>query len=228
MKLSRFLALAACLVGAASALAAITPGQMLANITWFGQANVRIVAGGKVIYVDPGFILKPDKADIVLFTHSHGDHYNTQSLEKLGSPELVLGGFDIPGGQRMAPGESRKVGGITITAVAAYNVVRSYHPKSSQFVGFVVEVEGVSIYFAGDTERIPEMKAIKCDIAFMPLGQRYTMKSVDEAVQATMDVGASIAIPYHWGSGEGRRADADAYAKALEAEGVKVAILDPQ
>ena len=204
---------------------AATPTEIAQKITWYGQSSVRIAAGGKIIWIDPIFIATPEKADIVLITHSHTDHYNYQAIERLGPPPVLIGGFDIPGGVRMFPGETKVFDGITIRTVPAYNLKRDYHTKESKNVGYLITVEGVTIYLPGDTERIPEMKDFKCDIAFMPLGQTYTMRSVDDAIAAVLDVGASIAFPYHWGQNEGKKKDAVKFVEALKSQGVDASLL---
>jgi L-ascorbate metabolism protein UlaG (beta-lactamase superfamily) len=213
------------LLGAAvsGAALALTPQEALQRIAWYGQSSLRIELGGKLIWIDPVGIPLTEKADIILVTHSHGDHYSAADIKKLSGPStLVLAGFDNAGLERIKPGDSRKVDGLLIEAVPAYNIVKAdKHPKASLFCGFILSAEGVRIYDAGDTERIPEMKAIACDIAFLPLGQTYTMGSVDEAVQAALDVKAKIAVPFHYGLYEGTEKDADAFVAALQAKGVQ-------
>ena len=91
-----------------------------------------------------------------------------------------------------------------------------FHPKANNWVGYLLTIDGVKIYHFGDTERIPEMKNIVCDIALLPLGQKYTMNSVQEAADAALDARAKIAIPIHYGLYEGKAADADAFAALLK------------
>jgi L-ascorbate metabolism protein UlaG (beta-lactamase superfamily) len=93
-------------------------------------------------------------------------------------------------------------------------------------VGYIVEIDGVKVYHAGDTERIPEMKNIDCDIALLPLGQTYTMNSVEEAAEAALDTGAEVAIPIHYGMYEGTKEDAEKFKELLDGK-MKVVILEP-
>jgi L-ascorbate metabolism protein UlaG (beta-lactamase superfamily) len=212
------------LLGAALNCGAIAPQEALQRISWYGQSSLRMELGGKVIWIDPVDIPMKEAADIILVTHNHGDHYSAADIKKLSGPStLVLAGFDnAVGMERIRPGETRKVDGLVIEAVSAYNIVKARnHPKASNFCGFVLSAEGVRVYDAGDTERIPEMKGISCDIAFLPLGQTYTMGSVDEAVLAALDVKAKIAVPFHYGLYEGTEGDADAFVAALTAKGVQ-------
>ncbi len=115
----------------------------------------------------------------------------------------------------MNPGDELKLDNIFVDAVRAYNVGKNYHPKKQNHLGFVITIDGIRIYHAGDTNRIPEMKDIICDIALVPLGQTYTMDSVEEAVEVVKDVKAKIAIPFHYGTYEGSKKDADIFKDLL-------------
>lgn len=224
-------ALVAPLSGCAKALAqkASTPEDVAREIAWFGQSSIRITSGGKTIYVDPLFFDKADTADVILITHTHGDHYsfrNVQVLSKKGT--IVVAPVDLGFGNRvMKPGTKTTIDGFEIEAVPAYNAVKTVnHPKAEGNNGYVITVEGVRVYHAGDTELIPEMNGIACDIALLPLGQTYTFGSVDEAVNAALTVKAKIAIPMHYGLYEGTLADAHDFADKLRAAGVTVEILE--
>ncbi len=151
------------------------------------------------------------------------DHFDKTSISKLAASNTVfLAPKDIAGdlGKNsiaVEPGLETNIMGIIIETVPAYNIVKkSFHPKENKWVGYIVTVNGVRIYHAGDTERIPEMKNFKCDIALLPLGQTYTMNSVDEAAGAALDVKAKIAIPMHFGMYEGSVADAAKFGELLK------------
>jgi L-ascorbate metabolism protein UlaG (beta-lactamase superfamily) len=202
---------------------ALEPQEALQRIGWYGQGSLRVELGGKLVWIDPVNVPAQEKADIILVTHDHGDHFSTWDIEKLSGPDtIVLAGFDGKGLTRIKPGDVEKIGELGIEAVPAYNLAKpQFHPKSAGFCGFILSAEGLRIYDAGDTERIPEMKDISCDIAFLPLGQTYTMNSVDEAVQAAIDVKAKIAIPFHYGLYEGTDKDAEAFVATLKEKGVQ-------
>lgn len=210
--------------------------QIARNIIWTGQASVKISGLGANIFVDPFKIKNEDKADIVMITHSHDDHLSFSSLKKictdqttLIAPKEVAGKIKrIPQKQTLTvqPGDTVSVGDVTIQAVAMYNIRKTkYHPKSKKWTGYVMTGNGISIYHAGDTERIPEMKDIKCDIALLPLGQKYTMNSVKDAAESAKDVGAKLAVPIHYGMYEGTKGDAEKF-KTLLAGAVDVFIID--
>jgi L-ascorbate metabolism protein UlaG (beta-lactamase superfamily) len=216
---------------------ALTPDEMLEKIQWLGQATVRIEAGEQIIYIDPVFNIKETHdADVILVTHSHQDHYNVNTIGMLMKEgTVVIAPGDISANIDQAldtatliaePGFTTEVGNITIEAVPAYNVVKTnFHPRANKWVGYVLTIDGVRVYHAGDTERIPEMQDFTADIAMLPLGQTYTMNSVEEAADAARDVKAKIAIPIHYGMYEGSEADAQKFADLLQDE-MTVVLMD--
>jgi L-ascorbate metabolism protein UlaG (beta-lactamase superfamily) len=208
--------------------------DMVNNIHWLGQAAVKVTAGGKVIYFDPYQIKEPDQAHIILISHSHQDHLSKGDISKVTTENTVIIApksceSDLASIKKAKlllsePGFKETVEGITIEAVPAYNVDKTnFHPKKNNWVGYIITVDGVRIYHAGDTERIPEMKTFSCDIAMLPLGQTYTMNSVEDAAEAALDVKAKVAIPIHFAMYEGTKEDADKFKKLLEGK-VKVVI----
>ena len=203
--------------------------NLIDRIHWFGQASVKIEAGSRIIYSDPYMIKKQDKADIVLITHSHFDHLSVDDIKKVAAtgtrfyaPPDCIAKIKAAGYSNITevrPGFSEKFDNISIEAVPAYNVVKkNFHPQENNWVGYVIGIDDKRIYLAGDTERIPEMKNIACDIALLPLGQVYTMNSVEEAAEAAKDVKAATAIPIHYGVYEGTKADAMLFRKLLEGQ----------
>lgn len=200
-----------------------TPEKMLEKIHWFGQSAVKIETGDNIIYIDPLISEKTEDADIILITHSHSDHFDLRSIERVAKKETVfIATKDCEGRIKskfnaqvitLKPGMSKDLNGTLIEAVPAYNVA---HPKTNNWVGYILTIDGVRIYHAGDTKRIPEMKEFTCDIAMLPLGQTYTMKSVEEAAEAAQDVKAKIAIPIHFGIYEGTIEDAHKFAELLK------------
>jgi L-ascorbate metabolism protein UlaG (beta-lactamase superfamily) len=208
--------------------------DVLSKIVWLGQAGVRIM-DKKVIYIDP-FALKGNhpKADIILITHDHPDHLDKKSIELIAKkntmvvfPESIK--VDVNGVilKPVKVNSTNIIEGYKIVAVPAYNIKKTmFHPKNKGYVGYIVEIDGIKIYHTGDTERIPEMKNINADIILLPLGQTYTMNSVEEAVEVVKDVKAKVAIPIHFGLYEGKAIDATNFCKLLEKEKIKCNILE--
>ena len=212
------LAFSSILALAAANAAALGPEELQRIVRWYGQSSLRVEIGGKVVWLDPVKVPVAEKADLILVTHDHGDHYSPDDIKKLSGPDtLVLAGFDGSPFERIRPGDTKLVEELRVEAVPAYNVVKTqFHPRSAGYCGFILSAPGLRLYDAGDTERIPEMKDIACDVAFLPLGQTYTMGSPAEAAQAALDVKAFIAVPIHFGLYEGSEADAKEFARLLK------------
>ncbi len=192
------------------------------------QATVKIeVTGGPIIYIDPtGITTTPADADFILLTHNHGDHQSIAVINRLrkASTVFVSSPPGVPALQNsfpgatihaVTPGATLTLGGVEVETVPMYNIVKTGHLRVMNFVGYVLNIDGVRVYHAGDTERIPEMKTFAVDVALLPLGQVFTMVSVQDAVAAALDLKARIAIPIHWGNAEGTLADATFFATQL-------------
>ncbi len=123
----------------------------------------------------------------------------------------------------MAPGESLDVAGVTVEAVPAYNLDKQFHPKGNGWLGFTVEIDGVRVYHAGDTDFIPEMETFNVDIALLPVSGTYVM-TADEAVKAALAINPDIAVPMHYGAIVGAENDAATFQKGLEGK-VEVVVL---
>jgi L-ascorbate metabolism protein UlaG (beta-lactamase superfamily) len=183
-------------------LVTIIFGARLAiHVKWLGHASFQIRTTDKVIYIDLkkyGKIVETsEKADIILVTHNHADHCSPSKIQKLRKKDTVLiapknCASRIGGNVRtIKPGEKTTVDGVTIEAVEAYNIKRfkpsgkPWHPKGYG-VGYLIKAEGKTIYHAGDTDFIPEMRKIKnIDLALLPTGDKYTMDNAEAAEAAT-------------------------------------------
>jgi L-ascorbate metabolism protein UlaG (beta-lactamase superfamily) len=183
---------------------------MSLTITWLGHASMLVSNGDINIYFDPwklGGNLPP--ADIILVTHEHHDHYSEPDIRLISKPgtRIVAPMKTAMVTDILKPGEEILISGMEITAVPAYNIGKDFHPKKNAWAGFIINMDGKKIYHTGDTDRIPEMMGIKADIVFMPSGGTFTM-TPEEAALATLDVGAKVAIPIHWGDIVGSFEDA--------------------
>ena len=127
----------------------------------------------------------------------------TEAAAKLSGKIMILG-----------PGERREVEGIIIETVPAYNINKKFHPQGNRWLGFILTVDGVRIYHAGDTDYIPEMKDIRTDIALLPVSGTYVM-TAEEAAQAALVIGPKIAVPMHYAANVGSADDAARFAAPL-------------
>jgi len=181
------------------------------EIFWLGHASFKIkMFSGRIIYLDPYNIKNvEEKADIIVSSHSHGDHFSGPDIKKIWKNDTILLGpvsiadslmkFD---GQALEIGEEFAYKDFTIELFPAYTIKKSTHPKSNNWVGTIIESAGKSVYHAGDTERIPEMKELasrKITVALLPCGGTYTM-DFKEATDSALDIQPEIVVPMHnWG-----------------------------
>lgn len=189
-------------------------GQPL-TLTLIKHGTLAIGYKGLSIHIDPvGGYGKPTdyaaefpKADVILVTHEHGDHFDKEAIGALteeGKTTLVTNArvaVQLGYGKVMANGDVTVLPkGISLEAVPAYNYTEGrtqFHPKGRDN-GFVLSVDGLRLYVAGDTEDIPEMAQLEgVDIALLPVNQPYTM-TVEQCVRAAKVIGPKVLIPYHF------------------------------
>ena len=179
------------------------------------HASIRMEYDGMEIQIDPvtklgqrtiDFTAMP-KADCILITHEHGDHFDKEAIRQLSGDKTHLitnqRCADMLGyGEVMVNGQSSKFNSFSIEAVPAYNISegrQQFHPKGRDN-GYILTIDGLRIYIAGDTEDIPEMAGIKdIDIAFLPCNQPYTM-TPEQLVKAARTIKPKVLFPYHYGN----------------------------
>lgn len=194
-------------------------GDFVERIHWLGHDAFRI-DGPKVIYFDPFQIKGGPEADLVLISHDHFDHCSPEDVAKIRKQDTVIvtekdSAKKLTGDIRvLKPGETTEVEGVKIEAVPAYNTDKDFHPRKKEWLGFLVEVDGVRVYHAGDTDFIPEMEGMKVDIALLPVSGTYVM-TADQAVKAAKAIQPKVAIPMHYGAIVGDEKDASAFQTAL-------------
>ena len=193
------------------------PQELVTKLHWLGHDSFRL-DGPPVIYFDPWKLHgKQVPADLVLISHDHYDHCSPDDVKKVRGPKTLIVGSTgvaakLPGAQEIKPGERLTAAGIDIEAVAAYNLTKfrspgvPFHPKGAQHVGYIVTVGGVRLYFAGDTDQIPEMATIACDVALLPVSGIYVM-TAEEAATAAHTLKPQIVVPMHIGAGIGTERD---------------------
>jgi L-ascorbate metabolism protein UlaG (beta-lactamase superfamily) len=203
-------------------------------ITFIGHGTLMMTCGGKVIHIDPWTNLadyaKLPKADLILITHEHRDHLDPAAialLRKDNTTVLMTKGCaqTFPDGQVMENGQRRRIEGIEIEAMPAYNLIhmrpegQPFHPKGIGS-GYVLTFGKTRVYIAGDTENTPEMKALKdIDIAFLPMNLPYTM-TPEMVADAARAFRPKVLYPYHYG-----KTDPQTLATLLSGEkGIQVRI----
>lgn len=214
-----------------------------ADIIWLGHSGFKIKLNGKIIYIDPFQISETEKADIVLITHSHYDHLSQQDLDKIVKDGTTV--ICTPDAQSKAtrlnakidlmlaePGREFSIDNIKIRTIESYNEKKAFHPKNESWVGYIIQNNGLVIYHAGDTDKIKEMEKLtgyaKKDnqfIILLPVGGNFTMNA-EEAAEAAFLIKPTLAIPMHYGSIVGSRADAENFVKLCSEKGIKAEILE--
>jgi L-ascorbate metabolism protein UlaG (beta-lactamase superfamily) len=183
------------------------------EITFIGHGSLMFRYGGKIIHMDPyGQVAdysKLPKADLVLLAHDHPDHLDPAALQSVRTKDTVVVLTEscaekVKGGIVMRPGDIMTITGIKIEVVPAYNIVHKrpdgqlFHPKGYGN-GYILTFGDKRVYVAGDTENIPEMKALaSIDYAFLPMNLPYTM-TPEMAADAARMFRPKVLYPYHYG-----------------------------
>jgi L-ascorbate metabolism protein UlaG (beta-lactamase superfamily) len=215
------------------------------NIKWLGHSGF-LIKNYKIIYIDP-YNIKEDseKADIILITHSHYDHCSIADIKKIikngtkifltADCQSKMTRFETPiDMQIVEPNQELSFGEIKISTLPSYNLDKSFHPKGEGWVGYLIKMNGVLIFHAGDCDFIPEMQKLtgynqldKKFIALLPIGGKFTM-NVEEAAEAAKLIKPTIAIPMHYGSIIGNKEDAEEFVKLCKESGIDARILEKE
>ena len=199
------------------------------------HSSVRI-GGEKVIYVDPYLIEgEPHDADIVLVTHSHYDHFSPEDIAKIRKADTKFAfpkGMEKESGSEgfaeastfMTPGDVCEIGGVAVEAVPAYNRLKPFHPKSNGWVGYIVSAGGKRIYIAGDTDLNDDNRLVRCDIALIPIGGKFTMDAKDAAKLVDI-IRPEAVIPTHYGSVVNKLDAFDEFCRRMEKQNCDVKII---
>ena len=213
--------------------------MLLDAVDWLGHSSFRIRAPGATIYIDPYRVPDGPKADVILITHGHYDHFSPQDVERLSGERTALIAppaaaerltgrvVGVSAGDELEPDGAR---GTEVAAIPAYNTSkrdadgRVFHPRGAGGVGFEVDARGERLYHSGDTDVIPEMDEVAgVDGALLPVSGVYVMTAA-EAAEAARRIAPAVAVPMHWGGHIGTRADAEAFAAHAP---VEVRIMEP-
>ncbi|SCX15185.1 L-ascorbate metabolism protein UlaG, beta-lactamase superfamily [Lachnospiraceae bacterium YSD2013] len=201
---------------------------MTENITVFKHNSIKIDAEVGAVYVDPFEMDEaPHDATFVLITHDHYDHFSVKDIEKVVNKNTVL---VVPRKmvekareveslvakiETVKPEISKNIDGLELETVPMYNIMKPFHPKVAEWVGYIVTVAGSRIYIAGDIDAIKEAKEVKCDVALVPVGGFYTMDA-KKAAGLINTMKPKVAIPVHYGNLVGTAKDGEEFAKHVK------------
>lgn len=207
------------------------PAIDLSRLRVITHSAIRIEGPAGGVYFDPYDLTEaPHDAAYVLFTHAHYDHLSPDDYARVAAAatEIVapasmaddLVGLAAAGVHLMRAGDVIELGGMRVEAVPAYNTDPSRlqkHPQANGWLGYVVTIDGVRYYVAGDTDQNPENERVACDVALVPIGGTFTMDPAQAAAFVNgLHPHPAVAVPTHYGSIVGTKADADAFAAAVD------------
>ncbi len=206
---------------------------MTENIQVFRQNSICIGSGYGKIYIDPFQIERqPEDAAFIFVTHDHYDHFSPEDIAKVAGKDTVLvvpekmkksagktAGM-VSRVETVIPGASYEIDGLKFETVPMYNIMKPFHPKSAGWTGYILCIEDKRIYIAGDIDAIKEAKAVKCDVALIPIGGFYTMDA-KTAAGLVNEMRPEVAIPVHYGHLIGKPADGNVFAENV-ADPIKV------
>ena len=179
------------------------------------------------VYIDPYNIKENlNDADYIFITHEHYDHFSPEDIMKIikndtiiiSVPSVIKKSEDIqPESEKriaVRPNEKYELKDLNFETTVAYNRLKPFHPKGKEWVGYIITLNGISYYIAGDTDELEDLKRIKCDVALVPVGGTYTM-NYKEAANLVNNINPKVAIPTHYGSVVGTIEDADDFGKLV-------------
>lgn len=185
------------------------------------------ITSDKIIYSDP-FKIKEEMhdADLIIITHSHYDHFSEEDIKKVKKENTKICitndlldrtkqlGFDEENIIIVEPNKHYEISGIKLDTIPAYNINKKFHPKGNNWVGYIMQLENIKIYIAGDTDITEENKKVRCDIALIPIGGTYTM-TYYEAAELINIIRPKTVIPMHYGEIVGEKEDAIRFKRQI-------------
>ena len=207
---------------------------MLENIKVLCHSSIRFEdKENGIIYFDPYEIDKNyNDADYIFITHSHYDHFSPEDISKVkkDTTKIIVPnemnndeeiritiedlGFAKDDIFYVVPDSYYLIDDLSFEVIAAYNASKNFHPKEKGWVGYIIHLNNVSYYIAGDTDITKENKKVKCDVAFVPIGGTYTM-TAKEAAKLVNEINPKIAVPIHYGLIVGKKEDANIFKENL-------------
>lgn len=215
------------------------------QIDFLGHSGFIIKDGnGKRIVIDPYNVSENiEKVDLILITHSHYDHCSIKDISKLAKEGTII--VTSPDGQSKITkiegvemqiaevGDELEFGNVKVEALPAYNINKDYHPKNEGWLGYLIKINGVVIYHAGDSDKIPDMKKLtgygkhgNQFVALLPVSGTFVM-TAEEATEVALLLSPDLVIPMHYGSGvAGSKEDAERFVKLCRDAGLRAEILE--
>lgn len=206
----------------------------MAKLTLFCHSSIKI-SGEKEIYIDPYKINENyNDADYIFCTHSHYDHFSMEDIEKVknSNTKIITVKSSEEDAEKLVgkentlivePKKEYTIDNLKFKTLPAYNENKQFHQKENNWVGFIIEFEGIKYYIAGDTDDLEELHNIKCDIALIPIGGTYTM-DYKEAANLANNISAKIVIPTHYGLIVGDKEDAIKFKELVKNKEVNILI----
>ena len=180
------------------------------------------------VYIDPYNITQElHNAKVIFLTHPHYDHCDLRSIENLSNQDtIVVGTVDTIAKVKaemlslklfveVGIGDVAEVGDVKFKTFASYNIGKQYHPKANGWVGYQLEINGVTFAICGDTDATNELKEINADVLFVPIGDTYTMGYRDASV-VTNTIIPQVVVPVHYGMIVGDVSDADKFKSLVD------------
>ena len=199
---------------------------MIDNVHVFGQNSIKLMSG-KVIYIDPLYIDKDyHDADMIFITHDHYDHFSLKDISRVinDRTKIILPEKMVSNASQInidkeriffvKPNEKYNIGAVLFETVPSYNKMKPFHPKSNNWVGYIIKMDK-DYYIAGDTDALDELKSVKCDVAFLPIGGVYTMDYKD-AAKLTNAIKPDTIVPVHYGSIVGDKKDGQKFKELID------------
>ena len=209
---------------------------MIENVKCLGHSTIKIKDKDKIIYIDPYNIREDfNDGDYIFITHNHYDHYSEEDIKKVKKENTIivitedlynevlnLGIFENKI-IKVRPDKDYEIDNCKFSTIPSYNTNKKFHPRSNNWVGYILNIDNVKYYIAGDTDITEENKKVICDVAFLPVGGTYTM-DYKEAAELANTINPKIVIPIHYGIVVGTKEDAFKFKNQVN-ENIKCEIM---
>ena len=200
---------------------------MLENVECLGHSTIKFKINNKIIYIDPYNIKEEYKdADLIFITHNHYDHFSKEDIIRIKNENTIIVitediyndalelNFEEKNIVKVIPNREYQVEEISFNTIPSYNINKKFHPKENNWVGYILNLNNIKYYIAGDTDIIDESKIVKCDVAFLPIGGTYTM-NYKEAAELANIIKPKIVVPIHYGIIVGTKEDATNFKELI-------------